>query len=112
MTKYVKNPDGGVHSVPDDFEVPVDWHLGNPEDAFLDEAAAREAAPTLFGERDPNVVRAEIHDGPDVVPSFNTEDGEPGSVEPVVPQEGTEAPVEEVSGGQADVQAAEEAPQV
>lgn len=25
MAKFVRNPDGGIHSVPDDFELPDEW---------------------------------------------------------------------------------------
>lgn len=89
MTKYVQNPDGGVHSVPDDFEFPPDW---NDKGKWVKEADAKSAAPTLFGEWDPAVAQAEIHEGPDSVPVFNTEDGEPDS-------------------GKADVQEEEVAPQ-
>lgn len=57
MTKYVRNPDGGVHSVPDEFELPD----GTWEELTEDEA--RDAHPSLFGETDQQVAATELHDG-------------------------------------------------
>lgn len=62
MPKYVKNPGGGVHSVPDDFEAPVEWGAEDERWSFVTEEEAREAAPTLFGADDPAVQQARLTD--------------------------------------------------
>lgn len=59
MAKYVKNPGGGIHSVPDDFEAPAEW---GEDDFEVTEAEAREAAPNLFGADDPEVLRHRLSD--------------------------------------------------
>lgn len=65
MAKYVKNPAGAVHSVPDDFEAPAEWGI---DWSVVAEADAHEADPRLAGEPDPAVVAAELHDGGSDVP--------------------------------------------
>jgi hypothetical protein len=62
MAKHVKNPGGGIHSVPDDFEAPQEWGIEGKDWAWVTEDEAREAVPHLFGEPHPDVVAAEIHD--------------------------------------------------
>jgi hypothetical protein len=42
MSKYIKNEDGGIHSVDDDFALPKGW-------AEVSEDDARSAHPALFG---------------------------------------------------------------
>lgn len=54
MTKYVKNPDGVVHSVDDSFEF--------PDETWAD-ATAKDASPQLLGEPDPVVTAVELHSG-------------------------------------------------
>lgn len=44
MSKYIRNADGGVHSVNDDFDLPEGWEE-------IEESEAREANPALFGEQ-------------------------------------------------------------
>lgn len=65
MAKYVKNPGGGIHSVPDDFEAPAEW--GDDWSEITEEQARAEHAP-LFGEPDPAVAQAELHDGGTDIP--------------------------------------------
>ncbi len=65
MTKYIRNADGGVHSVTDDH---FDEHMlvttqnGSrylkPGIAEITEAEARAAHPQLFGQPDPEVLKA------------------------------------------------------
>lgn len=62
MAKYVKNPDGGIHSVADDFEAPAEWgEKGKNWFELLDEEAA-ELLPHLFGHKDPAVEQARLTD--------------------------------------------------
>jgi hypothetical protein len=60
MTRFVRNPDGAVHSVPDDFEFPKDADgkvIGKWE-----EATEADASPALLGQTpDPQVVANELH---------------------------------------------------
>lgn len=52
MTRFVRNPDGAVHSVPDDFVFPDDkW----------EEAGEADASPQLLGEPDPQVEAARLN---------------------------------------------------
>ena len=54
MTKYVRNPDGAVHSVLDEFDLPDDrWEELTEEDARKDN-------PSLFGAPDPQVAATEL----------------------------------------------------
>ncbi|MBO1739672.1 hypothetical protein [Leifsonia sp. TF02-11] len=61
MTRFVRNPDGAVHSVPDDFEFPKDADgevIGDWQ-----EASEADASPELLGHaKDPQVEAAELHD--------------------------------------------------
>jgi hypothetical protein len=60
MARFVRNPDGAVHSVPDDFEFPADADgnvIGEWED--VEES---EASPQLLGtEADPVVEAVRLH---------------------------------------------------
>jgi hypothetical protein len=62
MAKYVKNPDGGIHSVPDDFEAPQEWGQKGENWLELLEDEARALVGHLFGKPHPDVVAAEVHD--------------------------------------------------
>ena len=65
MSKFVRNPEGAIHSVPDDWQVPLGAD-DNPQEgwAVVDEA---EAPATLIGsttgeQLDPQVVANDLHD--------------------------------------------------
>lgn len=61
MTRFVRNPDGAVHSVPDDFEFPKNAD-GEP-DGNWQEATEADASPQLLGHAaDPEVAVHELHD--------------------------------------------------
>lgn len=52
MTRFIRNIDGAVHSVADDFELPEGW----------EEATEADASPELLGtEPDPAVAAVELH---------------------------------------------------
>jgi hypothetical protein len=57
MTRFVRNPDGAVHSVPDDFQFP-------PVEGWS-EVKAKDASPQLRGEPDPQVEASQLHNGAD-----------------------------------------------
>lgn len=60
MTKFVKNPAGAVHSVPDDFALPTDLEGKNVPG--WSEVAEADASPQLLGkEADPAVSAVELH---------------------------------------------------
>jgi len=64
MTRFVKNPEGTVHSVADDFEL--------PDQNTWSEASKRDATDQLLGKAfDPAVASVELKDGPTVVPDSN-----------------------------------------
>lgn len=89
MAKYVKNPDGGIHSVADDFEAPAEWgEKGKHWFEVLEEDAAR-LLPHLFGHKDPAVEQARLTDERAADPE---DSGVPGHVAPEAPAE--EAPAE------------------
>lgn len=62
MGKQVKNPSGGVHTVPDDFEAAEEWGREGEGWSFLSEDEARAEAPALFGAEDPAVLHARLTD--------------------------------------------------
>jgi hypothetical protein len=94
VAKYVKNPDGGIHSVPDDFEAPAEW--GKKDENWFEvlEDEAKALIGHLFGEPDPAVEAAKDHD------NGTDEDGNPVAVpievDPTV--EIPTAPVQPVNG--------------
>lgn len=57
MARYIKNPDGVVHSVPDDFEAPEAWGKEGEDWFTITEDEARAASPALFGAPDPVIER-------------------------------------------------------
>lgn len=60
MARFVRNPDGAVHSVPDDFEFPADADgnvIGEWEDVEESEASAQ----LLGTEADPQVEAVRLH---------------------------------------------------
>jgi len=60
MARFVRNPDGAVHSVPDEFEFPTDADgnvIGKWEDVEESEASAQ----LLGTEADPQVEAARLH---------------------------------------------------
>lgn len=60
MTRFVKNPYGAVHSVPDDFEYPIDFNANVIGE--WSEAAESDASPALSGAAaDPQVEAAQLH---------------------------------------------------
>lgn len=60
MTRYVKNPDGAIHSVPDDFQYPAD--AGGNVIGEWSEVDESEASPALIGSApDPQVEAAQLH---------------------------------------------------
>ena len=65
MARYIKNPDGVVHSVPDDFDFPEAWD-GKGQEITEDEAL--EASPALFGAPDPVIERLLAAKEPDADP--------------------------------------------
>lgn len=92
MTRFVRNPDGAVHSVPDDFEFPKDADgetIGNWQDVEESEASAQ----VLGTEPDPQVEAARLHtlaENPvdEVVSSGHVGDDAPAAEEqPVSPVE-------------------------
>ena len=61
--RYVRNPAGGIHSVPDDFEAPVEW--GKEGEDWHDKVKpsdVKKDAPWLLGEPHPDVEAAQLHD--------------------------------------------------
>lgn len=59
MAKIVRNPLGGVHSVPDDFELPEGW----------EELSEADAPAYLLGtEPDAQVTAVQSHDGGGIIP--------------------------------------------
>jgi hypothetical protein len=79
LAKYVRNPGGGIHSVPDDFTAPDEWGQEGKDWEVVDEAAARDAAAPLFGAPDPAVLRHRLSDERAADPD---DDGVPGDPEP------------------------------
>jgi len=77
MTKYVKNPEGTVHSVADDFELP---------DKTWSDASKSDASEQLLGKApDPAVAAVELKEGPSSVPDSNI---------PNIPADDAEVPAE------------------
>lgn len=95
MTRFVRNPDGAVHSVPDDFEFPKDAD-GNVIGDWQ-EASEADASPALLGQApDPEVVANELHNlaenaVPEVVSSGHVGDDPelPASAEEIANVEAT-----------------------
>jgi hypothetical protein len=77
MARYVKNPAGGVHSVPDDFEAPEEW--GKKDENWFELAVdeAKAAIAHLFGAEDPAVQQARLTDEREADPA---DTGVPGPV--------------------------------
>jgi hypothetical protein len=64
MTRFVRNPDGAVHSVPDDFEFPTGEPSPMGETAPVpgwENVTDAEASPQLLGEPDPAVEAVRLH---------------------------------------------------
>jgi hypothetical protein len=59
MTRFVRNPDGAVHSVPDDFAFPTTEN-GAPVAGWAD-VKVEDASPQLLGEPDPQVEAVRLH---------------------------------------------------
>lgn len=65
MTRFVRNPDGAVHSVPDAFEFPTGEPSAKGERATIrgwEDVTEAEASPQLLGsEPDPEVEAVRLH---------------------------------------------------
>lgn len=64
MTRFVRNPAGAVHSVPDDFEFPTGEPSPTGERAPIpgwEDVTEAEASPQLLGEPDPAVEAVRLH---------------------------------------------------
>ncbi len=58
MTRFVRNPDGAVHSVPDEFVFPANDNGPIPG---WEDVKAKDASPQLRGEPDPQVEAVRLH---------------------------------------------------
>jgi hypothetical protein len=106
VAKYVKNPEGGVHSVADDFEAPEEWGVEGKHWFTVLEDEARKLVPWLFGDKDPAVEQARLTDERAADPEDTgipapaepqpvDATAEPEAESPAEPAEAPEAPAEE-----------------
>jgi hypothetical protein len=96
MTRFVRNPDGAVHSVPDDFVFP---QVENGQSVpGWEDAGEADASPQLLGEPDPQVEQARLNlnaEAPVVEVSSSGEVGVPVDVPtPTEPEHAADAPAE------------------
>jgi hypothetical protein len=94
MTRFVRNPDGAVHSVPDDFEFPT--IEGGAPAADWEHVTETEASAQLLGsEPDPAVEAVRLHDLADSPVAEVVSTDQVGAVPEVSPVEAaSEVPVE------------------
>jgi hypothetical protein len=78
MTRFVRNPDGAVHSVPDDFQFPS-GEGGTPVQGWSD-VKSKDASPQLLGEPDPQVVASQLHNGAEAAVPISASSVEVGSI--------------------------------
>jgi len=93
MTRFVRNPDGAVHSVPDDFQFPqVD---GQPAPAWED-AGEADASPQLLGQPDPQVEAVRLNNNAEQPVAEVVSSGEIGTPvdnpAPAEPEHAADAP--------------------